>query len=144
MATSLAARAEVFLDTSFAIALISPRDHFHNRAKALADQAEKGRWQLVTTEAVLFEMGNALSRQRHRDAAVALIRSLREDPSVEVLPTTVELLDVAFGWFALHRDKEWSLTDCLSFVVMQRRKLGCALTADHHFVQAGYEALLLG
>jgi uncharacterized protein len=40
------------------------------------------------------------------------------------------------------RDKEWSLTDCISFVVMKERGLTEALTADHHFEQAGFKALL--
>jgi hypothetical protein len=41
------------------------------------------------------------------------------------------------------RDKDWSLTDCISFVVMNAEGIGEALTADHHFEQAGFEALLL-
>jgi predicted nucleic acid-binding protein len=45
----------------------------------------------------------------------------------------------------LHRerqDKDWSLTDCISFIVTRRREIQHALTYDHHFVQAGFEALL--
>ena len=44
--------------------------------------------------------------------------------------------------FAARPDKDWSLTDCISFVVMQERNIQDALTADHHFEQAGFVALL--
>jgi len=39
-------------------------------------------------------------------------------------------------------DKDWSLTDCISFAVMQRMSLIDALTTDHHFEQAGFNVLL--
>jgi predicted nucleic acid-binding protein len=57
---------EVFLDTSFAIALSSEQDKYHQRALELAEQLEKAGSRLVTTRAVQLEIGNALSKQRYR------------------------------------------------------------------------------
>jgi len=71
---------EVFLDTAYAIALSSSNDQFHTRAVALAEQMEASGTQLVTTRAVLLEIGNALSKQRYRQAAVQLLASLEADP----------------------------------------------------------------
>ena len=79
-------QAEVFLDAVYAIALSAPDDEFHDRALTLADQLEATSTKLVTTEPVILEIGNSLSRQRHRAAAVRLIASLLGDPKVEVLP----------------------------------------------------------
>ena len=45
--------------------------------------------------------------------------------------------------FEARADKEWSLTDCISFVVMTEQRIADALTTDHHFIQAGFNALLL-
>jgi uncharacterized protein len=75
---------EVFLDTSFAIALSSATDQNHLQAVKLANQIESNKTRLVTTQAILLEIGNALSKQRYRAAAIELLASLETDPSIEV------------------------------------------------------------
>ena len=133
---------EVFLDTSFAIALFSVTDQNHARAAQLANQIETDKTRLVTTQAILLEIGNALSKQRHRAAAIQLLESLETDPNVEVVLLTNSLYKLAFNLFKQREDKEWGLVDCISFIVMQDRGITDALTADTHFQQAGFRALL--
>ena len=82
---------EFFLDTGFAIALASRRDQHHQRALDLANQIKAGAAQLVTTQAIVLDIGNSLSKQSHRSAAVQLITSLRTDPAVEILTIDDEL-----------------------------------------------------
>jgi predicted nucleic acid-binding protein len=134
--------AEVFLDASYAIALSVTSDAHHERAVSLADQLETEQTRLVTTSAVLLEIGNALCRQRYRSAAIRLLRAISLDPSIEVVPLTEPLYNRALTLYQARQDKEWGLTDCISFVVMQDRHLQAALTADEHFQQAGFRALL--
>jgi uncharacterized protein len=133
---------EVFLDTSFAIALSSVTDRNHVQAVELANQIETARTSLVTTQAILLEIGNALSKQRYRAAAIQLLESLETDSSVEVVLWTNSLYRLAFNLFKQREDKEWGLVDCISFIVMQDRGITDALTADIHFQQAGFRALL--
>ncbi len=133
---------EVFLDTSFAIALSSTTDQNHIRAVEIANQLETNKTQLVTTQAILLEIGNALSRQRYRVAAIELLESLHTDPNVEIVRLTYGLYLSAFDLFKQREDKEWGLVDCISFIVMQDRGIIDALTADTHFQQAGFRALL--
>jgi predicted nucleic acid-binding protein len=134
---------EVFLDTSFAIALSSVTDQNHARAVELANQIESNSIRLVTTQAILLEIGNALSKQKYRAAAIQLLESLEADPSVEVVLLTNSLY-LAFDLFKKREDKEWGLVDCISFIVMQDRGITDALTTDIHFQQAGFRALLRG
>jgi hypothetical protein len=133
---------ELFLDSSYAIALAASSDQLHSRALELAEEIERESRRLITTRAVLLEIGNALSKQRYRAAAVQLLASLESDPSVEIISLTGDLYSQAFELFRDRPDKEWSLTDCASFAVMQARDLTDALTSDEHFEQAGYRALL--
>ena len=133
---------EVFLDTSFAIALSSVTDRNHVRAVKLANQIETDRTRLVTTQAILLEIGNSLSKQRYRAAAIELLESLETDPNVEVVLLTDNLYKLAFNLFKQREDKEWGLVDCISFIVMQNRGITDALTTDTHFQQAGFQALL--
>jgi predicted nucleic acid-binding protein len=142
MATAINPADEVFLDTSYALALSAPTDQFHNRAMSLADELDTARARLVTTRAVLLEIGNALSRQRYRAAAISLLRSLEADPTVVILPLSDELYSKALELHCSRLDKEWGLIDCASFVVMAQRGLSKALTADEHFEQSGFRALL--
>lgn len=136
--------AEFFVDTGFAIALASRRDQHHQRAVELAADVKANNVQLVTTQAVVLEIGNSLSKRNHRPAAVQLIESLRADPTVEIVPLDDGLFDESFALFCDRVDKEWSLTDCMSFVVMEARGISDALTPDEHFTQAGFNALMRG
>jgi uncharacterized protein len=133
---------EVFLDTSFAIALSSVTDQNHVRAVQLANQIEINKTRLVTTQAILLEIGNALSKRRYRAAAIQLLESLETDPKVEVVLLTNSLYKLAFNLFKQREEKEWGLVDCVSFIVMQDRGITDTLTADTHFQQAGFRALL--
>ena len=132
-----------FLDTSYLIALFSPKDTFHAQARALrATALEKG-ISLITSDAILFEVGGAFSKATNRGVGSAVIQSLLADPLVEVVSLSASLRDRAVTLFAERSDKDWSLCDCLSFVIMHEHSVDAALTADHHFTQAGFRALLL-
>jgi predicted nucleic acid-binding protein len=133
---------EVFLDTSYAIALSSEKDKYHQRALELAEQLEKACPRLITTRAVQLEIGNSLSKPRYRHAAIQLLNSLEADSTIDIIPLSEELYAQAFELYCTRRDKEWGLVDCVSFVVMTERKIIEALTADDHFQQAGFQALL--
>ena len=136
-------RTDVFLDAAYAIALSVPKDNYHKRAVLLADQLEASKTRLVTTRAVMLEIGNALSKQRYRHAAVELLRSLEADPNVTIVPLSEDLYAQALRLYRERPDKDWGLTDCISFIAMQGRKITEALTTDEHFQQAGFRALLL-
>ena len=70
-------------------------------------------------------------------------RRCHRDPRIEVAPIDGDVIEAAVRLFEDRADKSWSLTDCSSFVVMDGRKLNCALTADSHFQQAGFRAALI-
>lgn len=65
---------EVFLDTSFAIALSSITDQHHARAVQLAHQLKASQSRLVTTQAILLEIGNALSKSKYRMGAIQVFQ----------------------------------------------------------------------
>jgi uncharacterized protein len=129
----------VFIDTSYYVALFSPEDHFHRKAVHLGDTLKR---RTVVTEFVLMEFGSLASTGRARRLFTDLLRQLKEDTNAIVIPASHELFERGCDLFSRRPDKEWSLTDCASFVVMQERGIADALTADHHFEQAGFNVLL--
>lgn len=134
--------AKLFLDASYAIALTSPRDQYHTQALQLADRLEAERAPMITTRAVILELGNAFARVDRRAAGMALLDSLERDPDVEIVPLSEELYRQGAELYRQHRDKDWGMTDCISFAVMRSLGLQHALTSDDHFRQAGFRALL--
>ncbi|MEA2600886.1 MAG: uncharacterized protein QOF89_1878 [Acidobacteriota bacterium] len=97
---------------------------------------------MVTTRAILLEIGNSLARKRLRPSGAAMLELLEHDPQVEIIPLSEELCQRGFELFRRRIDKEWGLIDCVSFVVMGDRRLQDSLTTDQHFEQAGFRALL--
>jgi uncharacterized protein len=132
-----------FVDTGYLIALFSPKDAYHAQALALQRQVHLERLRLLTTEAVVFEVGAAFSRAAYRSVGQAVMHTLMHDSLIEAVPISPVLRDKALALFAQHQDKDWSLCDCASFEVMHERGVTQALAADHHFSQAGFTALLL-
>jgi predicted nucleic acid-binding protein len=125
----------VFAGTFALIAWLNPRDDAHPRVTAYLD-GFTGR--LVTTEWVLIELADALSAPGARSTAVAFLQAVRADPLFDIIDYDPVVYQAGFDLFATRPDKAWSLTDCISFTVMTQHGLSEALTADHHFEQAGF------
>jgi uncharacterized protein len=128
----------VFADTFALVAWLNPKDQAHARVTTYLN-GFTGR--LVTTEWVLMELADALSAPAARGAAVALLQAVRADPFFDVVGYDPHVYQAGFDLFAARPDKAWSLTDCISFALMTQRGLFDALTADHHFEQAGFRAV---
>jgi predicted nucleic acid-binding protein len=129
----------VFADASYYIALLSPRDQHHSDAVRVSSAL---RQTIVVTEFVLIELANALADVESRERALGLWENLRRDSNTTIVPASSELVTRGVKLYGDRLDKEWSLIDCISFVVMEELGITDALTADHHFEQAGFRALL--
>jgi uncharacterized protein len=131
----------LFLDTAFIQALLNPRDDYHNSAKQLFSRI-RAATEVWITEAIFAEVGNALSGV-NRNGAVQFIQQCYRTENVRVVSIDTALLMQAIALYQSRPDKTWGLTDCISFVVMHQQKLSDAVTADRHFTQAGFRALML-
>jgi uncharacterized protein len=129
----------IFADTFFYLALVSRRDAAHAQA---VDWSRRDGLKITTTAWVLTEVVDALSAPARRATASKLINELTHSPHTLVVPSTHEWFDLGWQFFQSRGDKHWTLTDCISFMVMERHRLTEALTGDHHFEQAGFRALL--
>jgi predicted nucleic acid-binding protein len=129
----------VFADTFYFLALLDSREESHEEATRFSSDPQI---QLITTEWVMAEFGDAYSDPKDRADFVALYRLLAAHPRVRIVPADTQLFQKGVDFFAQRPDKDWSLTDCLSFIVMKQEGLTDALTGDRHFEQAGFVALL--
>ena len=129
----------VFADSYYFLAGVNKRDEGYSKALSFA---KTFRGLIVTTEWVLTEVGDALARGHDRHAFLEVLGSVQNDPQTTIVEASHQLFVRGAHLFEERPDKTWSLTDCISFVVMEERGIGEALTGDHHFEQAGYVALL--
>lgn len=131
----------VFLDTGYLIALEAADDQYHDAAvqhwRGFTAQLPP----LVTTSYVFDEVVTFFnSRNRHAKASEIGDRLLRS-PTVQLVHVDQVLFYDAWRYFTHHTAKSYSLTDCVSFLVMEQFGIRTALTFDQHFVQAGFEKL---
>jgi predicted nucleic acid-binding protein len=130
----------VFADTFYFLAQLNPSDQAHGKAVAFTSGHPVG---MVTTEWVLTELADGLARSRRgRLEFMGTLADLQADANVAIVPCGHGLLAEGVQLYASRPDKEWSLTDCISFVDMTKQGILEALTGDHHFEQAGFVALL--
>lgn len=130
----------IFLDTSFIIAILSTSDVFHTQAVIQAREISSSD-EIWITDAILFEVGNAFSKI-DKTLASGFIRNCTETLTTRIVWTDEVQFKKALEKYTQSRDKNWSLTDCLSFLVMAEQELEIAYSSDHHFEQAGFQYTL--
>jgi uncharacterized protein len=128
----------LFADTFYFLAFLNRND----RAHSVATKYNPGSSSILTTEWVLTEVADAMAERSKRQLFLRLYRTLTTNPQIRIVKSDPSLFERGITRFSLRPDKEWSLTDCISFVVMDDFAISEALTGDHHFEQAGFRALL--
>lgn len=133
----------VLLDTSYLIALEALDDQYHKTAVAHWNGLLQNLPLLVTTSYVLDEVATFFNSRNLHSKAVETGDSILSSPSIRFIHVDESLFYDGWAYFKKHDDKSYSLTDCISFIVMNRLGIVSALTFDEHFKQAGYDTPLL-
>ena len=131
----------MYLDTGFVLALELARDQHHQDALNFWKSLATSPVRLVTSSYVVCEVVTFLKSRGHHDEAVRVGTWLLHSPDINLIHVDEILFDTGWQYLVAHRDKAYSLTDCVSFVLMGRLGLRSALTFDHHFTQAGFDRL---
>lgn len=126
-------------DAALFIAVLNRRDRFHTWA---SDYYQRTRDRLVVPLPVLVEVGNYFSESASRPQVISFLHRVQDDPRVDCVQLDADLLREGMDLYADRPDKEWGLTDCISFVLMHRAGIQEAVTTDHHFEQAGFTILM--
>lgn len=130
----------VFADSFYYFALLNARDHCHQRA---VDFSQRTDVRYVTTAWVMTEVADGLSTVGARLQFMRLFEAISARPDMtELITPSQALFDAGVRLYGERPDKQWSLTDCISFAVMETQQISDALTGDRHFEQAGYRAIL--
>ena len=132
----------VFVDTAAWLALLNKSDALHEKAKRIRNKLVRERGKFLLTDYIVVEIANALSRVPFRQTAVQIISLIQSSANTMVVRIDKEIFAEAWRLYSERLDKEWSFTDCTSFIVMGQMGLPDAFTSDHHFEQAGFNILM--
>jgi predicted nucleic acid-binding protein len=136
--------ASLFVDTWGWCIIANPKEEQHLQAKQIIEARIEPTTHLITTNFVLDETYTLVRSRVHHQASVELhqkIELLISNRSLKVVYINPEIEKVAWKIFEKYSDKDFSFTDCTSFVVMQMLKLTHAFTDDHHFEQMGFQII---
>ncbi|WP_410766130.1 type II toxin-antitoxin system VapC family toxin [Cyanobacterium aponinum] len=128
----------LFLDTAFIQAILNRRDQYHQSALKILPLVKNAQ-EIWTTEAILMEVGNALSKF-DRLKVVSFIKQCYTTENIKIVNISSDVFREGLNLYESRQDKEWGLIDCISFSVMVKQNITDALTTDHHFAQAGFNA----
>jgi predicted nucleic acid-binding protein len=128
----------VFVDTGYFLALELADDQHHIAASDHWRRVSRESLDLVTTSYVLDEVVTFFNSRGYHSKAVSVGNILMESPSIDLIHVDEQLLLEAWDYFTRHRDKRYSLTDCVLFTVMRRSGIGIAYAFDRNFGQAGF------
>ena len=131
----------LFLDAGYIIALEAEDDQHHESAISHWRNLSKKLPPIITTTYIFDEVLTFFSSRKRHAKAVEIGKNLLGSDLIELIQVDEELFLAGWAFFQQHRDKTFSLTDCISFVVMKDRKITTALSFDKHFTQAGFEKL---
>lgn len=132
----------VFVDSFAWIAAINKSDNYHDATLRMLEDFLGKQAKLFTTNYVIIETINALSKVEFRKAVIEFIDRLEKSPSVEIIKITDETYNNAWRLYQQRLDKEWGITDCTSFEVMKMLDIKKAFTNDKHFEQAGFSLVV--
>lgn len=136
------AAADVFMDTSGFLALWDASDEHHPAAARLQSALARKARRFVTSDYIIDETATLLLVRHSRAASIDFLESIENTSAIRVEWIGPDRFPTICGFFKRHADKEWSFTDCSSFVLMRQLAIRDAFTTDRHFRQAGFNALL--
>lgn len=128
-----------FADTFYFLALVNPRDQHHRNVAAFSARYAGT---IVTSDWVMLELADALASPLQRGKLGSVFEFVASTPDLELVRASAFDFDEGVSLYRRRPDKEWSLTDCISFEIMRRLAIADAITGDRHFAQAGFNILL--
>ena len=130
-----------FLDTSYILALEIKNEDAHQQVLQNWASLANSKPFLITTTYIFDEVVTFFNSRNLHYKAVEVGNRLLQSPDIELIEVDRYLFNQGWQFFQKYKDKSYSLTDCLSFIVMQEREIVTALTLDNHFHQAGFQIL---
>ena len=128
----------VFIDTGALFAGIAKNDQYHQQAMKHRNRLLKEKVRFMTTNLIIHESTMLLERKVSKKEAVKFLKAVLKDPLVEIVHADEDIEQEGFALYQKYKDRDFSIADCISFVVMKRYRISRCFTFDHHFTTMGF------
>ena len=129
----------IYIDTGAFLARHLSNDQYHHQANAIWNFIRKKQEKCVTSNFVLDETFTLLGRRAGYSFAAQRAKNIYVSESLSILRPDREIELKAISFFEKYSDHRLSFTDCVSFVLMEKRMIKCVFTFDRHFAIAGFD-----
>jgi uncharacterized protein len=133
---------DVLADTSALYAFVDRNDASHVAARDAVTRILKAGRMIIATDYLVAESVNLANARGGTAVALRVLDLVEQSAGIRLERIGVDRFEAAKTFFRKNSDHRYSFTDCTSFVLMRELRLTEALTTDHHFVEAGFRALL--
>jgi len=130
---------KIFIDSSAFLALEDESDQYYEEALQFREQVlRKGRYEMITTSYILDETLTLVRFRINIEASIDFSKKIRKSKVIKMVRISKEFEEKALDRFERYDDKDFSFTDCVSFVVMWEMGIKEAFAFDQHFNQMGF------
>ena len=127
---------KIFIDSSAFLALEDESDQYHAEALQFREQVlRKRRYEVITSSYILNETLTLIRFKISIKASIDFSKKIRMSEVVKMVQVSRELEEKALDIFERYDDKDFSFTDCVSFVIMREMGIKEAFAFDQHFDQ---------
>jgi predicted nucleic acid-binding protein len=130
-----------FIDTSGWCAVYDKSDDNHHAAFAFWNKVAAKIGALYTSDYIMDETLTLLTVRISHAAAVEFGQIILVSKVIKIIPVTPSRWEGAWQLFIKYCDKDFSFTDCASFMIMRELNLKEAFTFDNHFQQMGFRCV---
>lgn len=128
----------VFVDTSAWFAGIAKNDQYNEPAIKYRDHLLKSNTRIITSNLIIHETTMLLERKVSKKEAIRFLRIILKDSRIEIIHADEDIEQEAYDLYQKYKDQDFSITDCISFVMIRRFRISHCFTFDHHFSTMGF------
>lgn len=129
----------MFVDTSAWFAGIAKNDQYNEHATKCRNQLLKGNSRFITSNLIIHETTMLLERKVSKKEAIRFLKVILKDSHVEIIHADEDIELEAYELYQKYKDQDFSVADCISFVIMRRYQISKCFTFDHHFSTMGFD-----
>ena len=104
----------------------------------IMDKLLKKKCTFITSNLIVHETTMLLERKVSRKEAIKFLKVVLKDPDIEIIHADEDIELEGYKTYQKYKDHDYSITDCVSFSIMNKIEITRCFTFDNHFLAMGF------